>query len=68
MVYTMYTIYFLNIYHSGNYQRPVLTQYQGSLKVLISVYPYLEKTPNFSKFYKKLGPFYKKLRCDKFGN
>ena len=23
---------------------------------------------NFSRFYKKLGPFYKKLRCDKFGN
>jgi len=41
---------------------------QGSLKVLISIYPYLEKTPNFSRFYKKLGPFYKKLRCDKFGN
>ena len=41
---------------------------QGSLKVVISVYPYLQKTPNFSRFYKKLGPFYKKLRCDKFGN
>ena len=27
---------------------------------LISVYPYLEKTPNFNIFYKKLGPFYKK--------
>ena len=42
--------------------------FQGSLKVVISVYPYLQKTPNFSRFYKKLGPFYKKLRCDKFGN
>ena len=41
---------------------------QGSLKVVISVYPYLQKTPNFSRFYKKLGPLYKKLRCDKFGN
>ena len=41
---------------------------QGSLKVVISVYPYLQKTPNFSRFYKKLGPFYKKLRCDKLGN
>ena len=28
---------------------------QGSLKVVISVYPYLEKTPNFSRFYKKTG-------------
>ena len=45
-----------------------LTTLQGSLKVVISVYPYLQKTPNFSRFYKKLGPFYKKLRCDKFGN
>ena len=26
------------------------------------------KYSNFSRFYKKLGPFYKKLRCDKFGN
>ena len=26
------------------------------------------KYSNFSGFYKKLGPFYKKLRCDKFGN
>ena len=26
------------------------------------------KNSNFSRFYKKLGPFYKKLRCDKFGN
>ena len=41
---------------------------QGSQKVVISIYPYLENTPNFSRFYKKLGPFYKKLRCDKFGN
>ena len=41
---------------------------QGSLKVIISVYPYLQKTPNLSRFYKKLGPSYKKLRCDKFGN
>ena len=24
---------------------------EGSLKVLISIYPYLEKTPNFSRFY-----------------
>ena len=28
----------------------------------------LIKYSNFSRFYKKLGPFYKKLRCDKFGN
>ena len=28
----------------------------------------LIKYSNFSGFYKKLGPFYKKLRCDKFGN
>ena len=41
---------------------------QGSLFFLISIYPYLEKTPNFRRFYKKLGPFYKKLRCNKFGN
>ena len=41
---------------------------QGSLKVVISVYPYLQNTPNFSRCYKKLGPFYKKLKCDKFGN
>ena len=39
----------------------------------VSILPYLgisipRKTPNFSRFYKKLGPFYKKLRCDKFGN
>ena len=27
------------------------SEVQGSLKVLISVYPYLEKTPNFSRFY-----------------
>ena len=26
------------------------------------------KYSNFSRFYKKLGPFYKKLWCDKFGN
>ena len=32
---------------------------QGSLFFLISVYPYLEKTPNFNRFYKKLGQFYK---------
>ena len=44
------------------------TSSQGSLKVVISVYPYLQKTLNFSRFYKKLGPFYKKLRCDKLGN
>ena len=60
---------FLDVYH-----REVLMYIdympfrQGSLKVVISVYPYLQKTPNFSRFYKKLGPFYKKLRCDKFGN
>ena len=32
---------------------------QGSLKVVISVYPYLEKTPNFSRFYKKRVHFIK---------
>ena len=26
------------------------------------------KYSNFSRFYKKMGPFYKKFRCDKFGN
>ena len=26
------------------------------------------KYSNFSRFYKKMGPFYKKIRCDKFGN
>jgi len=26
------------------------------------------KYSNFSRFYKKKGPFYKKFRCDKFGN
>ena len=42
---------------------------QGSLFFLISVYPYLEKTPNFNRFYKKTGSILqKKLRCDKFGN
>ena len=28
----------------------------------------LLKYSNFNRFYKKMGPFYKKLRCDKFGN
>ena len=28
----------------------------------------LMKYSNFSRFYKKMGPFYKKFRCDKFGN
>ena len=28
----------------------------------------LIKYSNFSRFYKKMGPFYKKFRCDKFGN
>ena len=27
----------------------------------------LIKYSNFSRFYKKMGPFYKKFRCDKFG-
>ena len=26
------------------------------------------KYSNFNRFYKKMGPFHKKLRCDKFGN
>ena len=26
------------------------------------------KYSNFSRFYKKMGQFYKKFRCDKFGN
>ena len=28
----------------------------------------LIKHSNFNRFYKKLGPFYKKLRCEKFSN
>ena len=47
---------------------PTLVSQQGSLFFLISIYPYLENTPNLRRYYKKLGPFYKKLRCDKFGN
>ena len=43
------------------------TAFQGSLLLVISVYPYW-KYSNFRRFYKKLGPFYKKIRCDKFGN
>ena len=33
----------------------LLRENQGSLFFLISIYPYLEKTPNFSRFYKKTG-------------
>ena len=28
----------------------------------------LIKNAIFSRFYKKMGPFYKKIRCDEFGN
>ena len=38
-----------------------------SILCYISIF-ILIKYSNFYRFYKKLGPFYKKLRCDKFGN
>ena len=44
-----------------------LQQKQGSLFFVISIYPYWLNTPHFSWFYKKLGPFYKKLESDKIG-
>jgi len=48
----------------------IISMEQGSLKVVISIYvSKLIKYSNFSRFHKKLGPFYKKkLRCDKFCN
>ena len=48
-----------------NLQRYVFkSRAQGSLFFVISGETSLEKTPIFSWFYKKLGPFYKKLNFD----
>ena len=41
---------------------------QGSQKVVILVFSLPIKYSHFSKFYKKMDPFYKKFRCDKFCN
>ena len=48
-------------------------QFLDHLSAGVSILRYINisiliKYSNFSGFYKKLGPFYKKLRCDKFGN
>ena len=45
----------------------------GKLRAGVSKSRYFDisisiKYSNFSRFYKKMGPFYKKFRCDKFGN
>ena len=45
-----------------------LSLLQGSLFLVISVYPYWYNTPILVDFIKNWVHFIKKLRCDKFGN
>ena len=54
-------------------QATILAIRMGARVAGVSILRYISisiliKYSNFSGFYKKLGPFYKKLRCDKFGN
>ena len=45
-----------------------LPRYTGVSKSRYFVISISIKYSNFSRFYKRMGPFYKKFRCDKFGN